>query len=140
MGRDKIAGQDRVLTAELGKDFSVRIADCDACNRRMTFRRANHRLVMFRQRPFGTLVHVIQKAAFSDVQHVLIVDEYVVGTIEKRPLAQILAGGREHLHARILAIGHVHMTGAIDADAMRQHELSGPAARLAPREQQLSFR
>ena len=106
----------------------------------MALGRIDHRLVVPGQGSLRPLVHVVEKPALGDVQPVLVVYEDVVGAVEERPLAQVFAPGIEDLHARVLAIGHVHQPRAVHRDAVRQDELAGTAARLAPGEQQLPVR
>jgi hypothetical protein len=74
------------------------------------------------------------------VQHVLVVDENIVRAVEESPFAHVFAVRLENLHPRVLAIGDVYEPAAVDCNAVRKHELAGPAAGLAPGEQKLSVR
>src|SRR5206468_10602754 len=46
----------------------------------------------------------------------------------------------EHLDPVALPVAHEHPTVAIDGDPVRQHELAGAGARLAPRREELALR
>ena len=62
------------------------------------------------------------------------------GPVHVDPLRFVLAVAVEHLDAVILAVGDVHPALRVGGDVVRDVELAGIRARLAPREQQLSVR
>ena len=56
------------------------------------------------------------------------------------PLGLVLAIAVEHLHAMVLAVGHIDPAIGIAGDVVRDIELAWIGARPAPREQELTIR
>ena len=62
------------------------------------------------------------------------------GPVHVVPLGLVPAVAVEDLHAVVLAVGHVHPAVGVAADVVRDVELAGIGARLAPRVQELAVR
>ena len=106
----------------------------DPCDRVVPVGRGGH------QAEVRHVTHPAAEAELRDVHVVLGVDEDVVGAVHEVPAPEVLARRREELDARILPIRHIHGSGGVHRDAVRQIELSGRAPGPAPRECEVPFR
>src|SRR5215510_2921119 len=66
--------------------------------------------------------------------------EQAAGAVQIVPLRLVLAVAVEHLHAMVLAVGHIDPAIGIAVDVVRNIELVWISARPAPGEQQLAVR
>ena len=76
----------------------------------------------------------------GDVGAALAVEDDVRRPLRVGPLGQVLAVRAEDLDAVVLAVADEHAAVGGDGDAVRQVELAGPVARLAPRPLELAVR
>ena len=74
--------------------------------------------------------------AFGDVYVVVLVDVEIVGAVQVRPLALVIALRIEDLEASVLAVQDQKAVAAVHAQAVGQGELARPCALLSPRVQQ----
>src|SRR5262245_33181248 len=96
--------------------------------------------------PRSDVGHVVVHAhAAADLAHVEArrgptLQEQARGAMHVVPLRLVLAVAVEHLDAVVLAVGHVHPPLGVAADVVRDVELPGVGARLAPRAKQGAVR
>src|SRR5262252_7044831 len=86
--------------------------------------------------------HRLHGAEFADVADRALAGwhEQAARTVQVVPLRLVLAVAVEHLHAMVLAIGHIHPAVGIAGDVVRDVELARIGAGTAPGEEQPSIR
>src|SRR5262245_60285531 len=86
--------------------------------------------------------HRLHGAEFADVADRALAGwhEQAARTVQVVPLRLVLAVAIEHLHAMVLAVGHIHPAIGIAGDVVRDVELARIGARPAPGEEQLAVR